>query len=108
MTIGELIRQQRKKYDLTLDDVGKACGVPRSTVSRWENGKIKKITSDKQEQLCITLHIDPAIFFRREEILTKEEMEIVTAFRESDSRAREDALKMLKEHKKSGVAVKVG
>lgn len=99
MTIGELINQQRKKLGMTLDDIGKICSVPRSTVSRWESGKIQKISRDKQEKLCIALQIDPVVFFQKQELLTKEEMGILKAYREADSRAKEDALTMLLEHK---------
>jgi transcriptional regulator with XRE-family HTH domain len=72
MTIGELIRQKRKEKKMTLDDLGNYCGVPRSTISRWENGIIKKISRDNQEKLCIILQIDPAVFFYKEEILSRE------------------------------------
>jgi len=107
--IGELIFQQRKKLNLTLEDVGKACGVPKSTVSRWENGIIQKISRDKQEKLCILLEIDPIVFYQKEEILSREEMEMLTAYRNADSRAKRDALNMLLEHKKTeGTSVKVG
>lgn len=99
MTIGELIQSQRKKFGFTLEDVGRNCNVPRSTVMRWEKGQIKKIARDKQESLCRMLQIDPVVFFYREEILSREEMEMLTAFREADARARQDAVKMLLEHK---------
>ncbi len=99
MKIGDLIHQQRKAKGLTLEDVGKYCDVPRSTVCRWENGKIKKISRENQEALCILLDIDPVIFFRREEVLTPEEYEMIVAFREADERARADALSMLIDHK---------
>lgn len=98
MTIGELIYQQRKKMKLTLENLGNICSVPKSTVSRWENGKIKKISRDNQEKLCIALHIDPVVFYQKEEILSREELALITAYRNADSRAREDALIMLKEH----------
>jgi len=98
MTIGELIYQQRKKLGMTLDDIGKICDVPRSTVSRWENGIIKKISRDKQEKLCIALQIDPVIFFQRQEILTRDEMEMLKAYRSADERAKRDAINMLKDH----------
>ena len=45
------------------------------------------------------LQIDPVIFFYREEILSREEMEMLTAYREADSRAKKDAITMLSEHK---------
>lgn len=99
MTIGELISSQRKKLNFTLDDVGKVCDVPRSTVSRWEKGQIKKIARDKQEALCNMLQIDPVIFFYREEIISRDEMKMIIAYREADERAKADALKMLEEHK---------
>ena len=50
MTIGELIRIQRKKKDLTLEDVGQYCDVPRSTVSRWDRGEILKMKRDRIEK----------------------------------------------------------
>lgn len=98
MTIGELIHSQRKKLDLTLEDVGQYCNVPRSTVSRWERGEIQKIKRDKVEKLCVLLNIDPVLFFRPAEILTKEEYDLLDAFRNADKRAKEDAMKMLLEH----------
>lgn len=98
MTIGELIRIQRKKKDLTLEDVGQYCDVPRSTVSRWERGEILKIKRDRIEKLCVLLDIDPVMFFRPAEILTKEEYDLLDAFRNADERAKEDAMKMLLEH----------
>lgn len=99
MTIGELINTQRKKLGFTLDDVAKVCSVPKSTVSRWEHGQIKKISRDNQESLCRMLHIDPVVFFYREEILSRQEMQMLIAFREADDRARSDAIQMLNDHK---------
>lgn len=98
MTIGELIASQRKKLGFTLEDVGKMCNVPRSTVLRWERWQIKKISRDNQEALCRMLRIDPVVFFYREEILSREEMKMIQAYRDDDERAKQDALKMLLEH----------
>ena len=99
MTIGELIQYQRKKLNFTLEDVGRVCNVPRSTVYRWEQGQIRKIARDKQEALCNMLGIDPVVFFFREEALSRDEMKMLIAYREADKRAKEDAIKMLNEHK---------
>ena len=98
MTIGELIRSQRKKLDFTLEDVGQYCSVPRSTVSRWENGKIEKIKRDKIEKLCKKLEIDPTVFVHLNEVITREERVLLDAYRKADSRAKEDALKTLLDH----------
>ena len=102
MTIGELIYQQRKKLQMTLEDVSKICNVPCSTVSRWENGHIKKISRTNMEKLCTHLNIDPIVFFQQSELLSKEEMEMLKAYRKADERAKQDAYKMLKEHEIDG------
>lgn len=100
MTIGELIHQKRIEKQMTLDDLGRICNVPKSTVSRWENGIIKKISRDKIEQLCLTLDIDPVVFFHKEEILSKEELDLVHAFREVDSKVQEIVMGILLQNKK--------
>ena len=100
MTIGEMIRMHRKDRSMTLDDVGRLCDVPRSTVYKWETGMIKNISRANIEKLCNAIGMDPLVFFRREEALTREEFAFLTAFREADERARQDALKTLMEHKK--------
>lgn len=38
MTIGELIHNRRKELKLTLEEVGNAVGVSKSTVRKWETG----------------------------------------------------------------------
>ena len=42
-TIGQRIRNRRKELSLTLEDVGRAVGVPRSTIQRWETGTIRNM-----------------------------------------------------------------
>ncbi|NBA01685.1 helix-turn-helix domain-containing protein [Erysipelothrix rhusiopathiae] len=51
MTLQELITIFRARHNLSLEEVGDAVGVSRSTVSRWETGVIKKISLEKQERL---------------------------------------------------------
>lgn len=48
MELKELIAVYRSKNNLSLDEVGSAVGVSKSTVSRWESGVIKKISVEKQ------------------------------------------------------------
>ena len=36
--IGNLIYDRRKELGLTLEEVGNAVGVSKSTVKKWENG----------------------------------------------------------------------
>ena len=52
MTMGDRIHDLRKSRNLTLEEVGKATGVAKSTVRKWENGDIVSIRSDKIQKLA--------------------------------------------------------
>ncbi len=43
MTVGERIKELRKEAKLTLDDISKATGIPKSTIQRWESGAIRNM-----------------------------------------------------------------
>lgn len=60
--IGQKILARRKALGLTLEDVGKAVGVGKSTVRKWENGMIKNMGSDKISALAAVLQMDPVEF----------------------------------------------
>ena len=60
--IGRKIYQRRKALGLTLEDVGKAVGVGRSAVQRWESGLIKNMGADKIVALAKVLGMDPVEF----------------------------------------------
>lgn len=57
MTISELIVSRRKELGLTLEDIGKAVGVGKSTVRKWETGEIKEMRRDKIASLAAVLQI---------------------------------------------------
>lgn len=52
MTRGDKIKALRLQRGLTQEDVGKACGVSKVTVHKWENGLIKDIRIDKLKTLA--------------------------------------------------------
>lgn len=56
------IKKRRIQLGLTLEDVGKAVGVGKSTVRKWETGYIENMKSDKVEKLTRILNITPAEF----------------------------------------------
>lgn len=58
MTLQELIIVFRHKYNLSLSEIADEIGVNTSTVSRWENGLVKKISPDKQALLSDYFKID--------------------------------------------------
>ena len=57
--ISKKISLRRKQLGLTLEDVGKAVGVGRSTVQRWESGLIRNMGRDKIAALARVLQINP-------------------------------------------------
>lgn len=59
MNMGEKIFMLRKQLGLTLEDVGRAVGVGKSTVRKWENGDIANMRRDKIASLASALHTTP-------------------------------------------------
>lgn len=62
MTIGEKISARRKELKLTLEDVGNAVGVGKSTVKKWETGYIANMRRDKISLLAKVLQMNPSEF----------------------------------------------
>lgn len=61
MTIGNIIEARRKELGLTLECVGNAAGVGKSTVKKWEKGTISSVGSDKIMALSKILRIKSEI-----------------------------------------------
>lgn len=95
MTIGDLIFNRRKELGLTLEDVGKAVGVTKATVLRWESGSIHSMKRDKIAALSKVLSLDPTLFITPSEVLTEDERKLLTAYRSADLSARDYALMIL-------------
>lgn len=53
------MKNRRKSLNLTLEDVGNAVGVGKSTVRKWENGDIENMKRDKIEKLSKVLKVSP-------------------------------------------------
>ena len=60
--IGKKMYRRRKELGLTLEEVGEAVGVGKSTVRRWENGMIKNMGRDKIAALARVLKMSPVEF----------------------------------------------
>lgn len=58
--IANKIKARRLELGLTLEEVGQAVGVGKSTVRKWENGMIKNMGRDKIAALASVLQI-PAV-----------------------------------------------
>ena len=60
--IGKKMYERRKELGLTLEEVGEAVGVGKSTVRKWENGMIKNMGRDKIAALSKVLQMSPVEF----------------------------------------------
>ena len=60
--IGKKMFERRKELGLTLEEVGDAVGVGKSTVRRWENGMIRNMGRDKIAALAKVLQMNPVEF----------------------------------------------
>ncbi len=67
MTINENIRKLRAERSLTLEALGKAVGVSKQTIQRYENGKISTIPYDKIIALASALNVTPGYLMGWEE-----------------------------------------
>lgn len=59
--IGAMIHEKRLALGLTLEEVGDAVGVGKSTVRKWETGMIRNMGRDKITKLAEVLQINPAL-----------------------------------------------
>lgn len=58
--IGNRIKYARDLRDATLDDIAKKIGVTKSTIQRYEAGKIATIKLPVVEAIAISLNVNPA------------------------------------------------
>ena len=69
MNIGELISKRRSELGLTLEEVGKAVGVSKSTVKKWEDGFISNMKRDKIAELAKILRLNPVSLITGDELI---------------------------------------
>ena len=67
MEMAEKIKSLRHNLGLTLEEVGNAVGVGKSTVRKWESGQIANMRRDKIAKLAQALHTTPAYLMGWEE-----------------------------------------
>lgn len=67
MEIGKLLKKRRQELNLTLEDVGNAVGVGKSTVKKWEDGYIANMKRDKIASIAKVLQLSPAVIMGLED-----------------------------------------
>lgn len=58
--IGNRIKNARNLRNATLDDIAKKVGVAKSTIQRYENGKINTIKIPVVESIALALNVNPS------------------------------------------------
>jgi len=72
---------RRKELGLTLEEVGEACGVGKSTVRKWEKGIINNMGRDKIVLLAKALKVSPLFILQAESterVLTNYDMQLLS------------------------------
>ncbi len=84
MTVGEKISLRRKKLGLTLEDVGNAVGVSKSTVKKWESGFIANMRRDKIAALAKILQMNPSEFINSDDVYYEKGSDMKNSLSESE------------------------
>ena len=94
------IKARRTELGLTLEDIGNAVGVGKSTVRKWETGIIKDMRRDKIELLAKVLKVSPLDILGAPEqtpplVLNEQEQDIIKAYRNQPEPIKQMICKML-------------
>ena len=67
--IGARIKRARDLRKATLDDIAKKVGVTKSTIQRYENGKINSIKIPVVESIATALNVNPAWIIGKSDVM---------------------------------------
>lgn len=67
--IGNKIKYARDLRNATLDDIAKKVGVAKSTIQRYENGKINNIKIPVIDSIAIALNVNPSWIIGKSDIM---------------------------------------
>lgn len=67
MELGAKIKMLREQKNMTLEELGNAVGVGKSTVRKWENGMIANMRRDKIAKVAAALDVSPGYLMGWEE-----------------------------------------
>lgn len=81
---------------LTLEEVGAACGVGKSTVRKWENGFIKNIGNSRLSKLAEILDLPPAALIDTKYFVphpySNDEAHVISSFRDLRDQEKQTAI----------------
>lgn len=100
IAIGNRIKYARNMRDVTLEDIAQKVGVAKSTIQRYENGKIAKIKLPVIESIANALHVNPAWVIGKSEdidIPQKEQPKILEYYDNLNDIGKREATKRVEE-----------
>lgn len=96
------LKQRRQELGLTLEEVGEACGVGKSTVRKWETGAIKNMRRDKVLLLAKKLQVDPILIIDGVDVPSapSPDERFLAAYHAADPIYQQIVLELLESHPK--------
>lgn len=97
--IGHRIKNARELNNFTLDDVAKKVGVAKSTIQRYENGKIENIKLPVVESIANALSVNPSWLIGKSDIrqIQQKEPIILTYYNKLNDKGKYEADKRVEE-----------
>jgi len=87
MVIASRLNYCRERNKMTLEEVGKICGVHKSTVSRWEKGETDKISLPILQLLAKHYHVSESWLAGKDTPMTDEDTELAEYLEELKNRS---------------------
>lgn len=98
--IGDRIKYARDLRNATLDDIAKKVGVTKSTVQRYENGKINTIKIPVVESIAVALNVNPSWIVGKSDMMelpTQKVPKIIEYYKLLNDTGKHEATKRVKE-----------
>lgn len=98
--IGNRIKHARNLRKVTLDEIAKKVGVAKSTIQRYENGKIESIKLPVVESIANALNVNPAWLVGKSDIMElpfQRIPQIMQYYNQLNDIGKHEAIKRVKE-----------
>lgn len=98
--IGDRIKYARDLRKSTLEDIAKKVGVTKSTVQRYENGKINSIKIPVVESIAVALNVNPAWIIGKSDVMelpTQKTPKIIQYYEKLNDTGKQEAEKRVEE-----------
>lgn len=98
--IGDRIKYARDLRSATLDDIARKVGVTKSTVQRYENGKINTIKIPVVESIAVALNVNPSWIVGKSDVMelpTQKVPKIIEYYELLNDTGKHEATKRVKE-----------